>query len=545
MRARWPVGLALAAYLVVCGATVHGVGIVGEVAIGWALPAAPTVLSHLDPARDSAVERGPVTIRGTRPMVSVAGWPIAINSYTGGLADWPARLVATSIGSPAAGAAVNVALGGLFLLLAARFLRFHGTEPAAAAVAWLLATDWSFVFYRKVLAGTETLLLAAGLLVVWSLWSRRWKGGVHGTVAIALGVGLGLHAKLTFAASLAAWAVAALAMRWDRAALKPPRPVARWVLVAIPIAAALPLLAANYALSTLGAAGTVSHDTIALQLARLSSPAAPAREGWFNLLCFFGNPTAWLSPALGAAPVPPVSLLRLVGFAVTVAGAALEWRARTPTASAALLRFLSVAVPLQVAFLFAANHDLHHLAQATPPLLLLVALGADRVAAEWAPPRSLGRWLVTALFVSPHVVAGLLHLASTDRVLATLPRSTFTEVGQAELVAALGTAGCTRLTTSDYEVYGMIEARVPSLPTVHTWAAVANGERDGVGILRTAAGGCYVSLRPTAPMIYDWHPSAAAVARAAEKAGVTATLVGRLTDGEDAEWAAIYRVLPK
>ncbi len=544
MRARWPVWLALVAFFVMCGTTVHGVGLVGEVAIGWAAPSAPQVLSHLSPPSDTAVDHGALTVRGTRPMLSVGSWPIAINSYTGGFADWPARAATTLTGRWQVGAGLNVVLGGLFILLAARFLRFHGTEPAAAAVAWLLATDWTFVFYRKVLAGTESLLLAAGLLVVWSMWSRRWKGGVHGTVAIALGVALGLNAKLTFAASLAAWGVTALLMRWDRAALKPPRPVSGWRLATIALTGVLPLLVANAYLATLGDAATRSHDMVGLQLARLTQ-AAPARESWYNLVCFFGNPNAWLAPALGADPVAPLSALRGLGFLVTVVGVGLEWRARTPTASAALLRFLSVAVPLQVGFLFLANQDLHHLAQATPPLLLLVALAADRAAAEWGPPRSLTRWGVTFLFVLPHVIAGALHLAATDRVLATAPRSSFTEAGQTALLTGLEAAGCTRVTTSDYEIYGTLEVRAPTLTVVHTWAAVANGERDGAGILTVAAGGCYVSIRPTAPMIYDWHPSEADVARAAARAGLETRRLGSLLDEDGSEWAAIYAVSAK
>jgi hypothetical protein len=532
--------LALAAYFALAFGTVQGVGLVGEVAIAWALPSPPVVLAHLSEAVSSRVAMPPFDLGGTRPLLALGGWPLAVNTYTGGLPDWPARAATLLTGDWHAGITTNIVLGGLLLLLAHRFLRFHGTESAASAVAWLLATDWGFVFYRKVLGGTETLLQAAGLLVIWALWSRRWKGGVHGTVAIAVGVGLGLHAKLTFGASLAAWAVAAFAMRWDRAALKAPRPVATWLLALLPLLCIAPLLLVNVLVPSLGTHAVLSHDTVTLQVARLGR-AAPAREGWGNLVSFFGDPNAFFTVALGADPVAPVSGLRLVGFLVTAVGAALEWRARTPTASAALLRFLSIAAPLQVAFLFAANHDLHHLAQATPPLLLLVALAADRVAAEAAPPRSALRGMFTLLLVGPHLAAGVLHLRETDHVLDTLPRSTFTERGQVELVDALRAAGCERLLTTDYEVYGMIEARAPGLVVTHAWGALANGEHDPGAILRLATGGCYLSLRPTAPMIYDWHPHAADVAKAAAAAGVSATPLARLTDTRG-EWAAIYRV---
>ena len=527
--------------------TVRGVGLVGEVVIGWALPSPPNVLVQIDPAVSGVTGEGPLRAARTRPterlVVGPVQVPLAVNAYTGGAADWPARVVRAATGSLGAGVATHIALGALLLALAHRFLRFHGTHIAATVTAWVLASDWCFVFYRKVLGGTEILLQAAALLVIWSLWSRRWRGGVHGTVAIAVGVGLGLGAKATFAATIAAYALAALLTRRDLPKLKPPRRVEPLVLVVIPLLCVAPLVLANVHQALLDVPVLASHDTLLLQVRRLVdgwARAAPSREGTSNLVYFFGNPLAFFGPAYGAAAESPVSTLRVLGFGVVALGVGLTWRDRADTGAAALLRFLSLAVPLQVAALWVANRDLHHLAQVSVPLALLIGLAVDRVAATTAPPRSFARGVAAAAFAAPFVLAGALHLARTDAVVATVDNPTFTEAGQAELVALLRENAVTDLVAADYELYGMVEARAPEVAVTHVWGAVARGAR-GPDVLRFAVGRHFLAVRASAPMVYNWSPDAKNVARAAEAAGVRATPVATLSrEGEP--WATLYRV---
>lgn len=559
-----PLFVALGAYGVLAGTTVRDVGVVGEVAAGWALPTAPHV--RVDTGADAGPidALGPLVARRTRPVEAlvVAGVeaPIALNAYTGGPPDWPARLVALSVGGGlrghTAGVIAHVALGALLIVLAHRFLRFHAGFAAAGAAAAVLATDWSFVFYRKVLGGTEVLLQAAGLLVLWALWSRRWRGGTHGAVAIAAGVGLGLLAKATFAATGAAIAATAVLLRNDRPPTRPPPPIPWRTCAAVVALLVAPLGIAALHASRLHADTAVpSHDTLLLQAERLLqglSGRRPAREGLANLVYFFGDPRAFLHAAYGGDPVPPLSALRLLGYGVTVAGASLAWRDRVRTAangapalvqspSDALLRFLSVCVPLQLAALFLANRDLHHLAQAALPLALLVGLSAERVAGLFGPPRSIARATVCALFVSPHVLAGVHQLRGTDAVLERIEGSTFTEQGQAALVGMIDASGATRVVTSDYELYGMLEVRAPRLDVVHTWGAVARGA-SGADVLRAAAGGWFLSVRASAPMVYNWSPDAAKVRRAAAEARVRVEAVGELRDERGRPWATLWRV---
>ena len=74
--------------------------------------------------------------------------------------------------------AFHVGLGGLIIAGVHRFLRVHGSRLAAGLGALFLATDWSFLFYKKVLGGTEILLQGAALGCLWALWSRRWRTGL-------------------------------------------------------------------------------------------------------------------------------------------------------------------------------------------------------------------------------------------------------------------------------------------------------------------------------------------------------------------------------
>ncbi len=528
--------VALVLYGALAFGTVRAVGVVGEVDIGWALALPPRVLVQWSPPVESEAGGawGVLEARQTRPLESVvlgsARIPLAINAYTGGAPDWPARLARAVTEERGAGVAVHVLLGGLLLALAHRFLRFHGTASAAGGAALLLASDWVFVFFKKVLGGTEILLQTAGLLVLWSLWSRRWKGGRHGTVALALGVGLGLGAKLTFIVTLAAFGIAAMLTRWDRPNMRPPERVRPGLLVALPILCLAPLLVSwVHHLAVGGIPAVISHDTLGLQLQRLTTGASMGREATVNLARFVGNPVAWLGDAWGTVALDPVSGPRLITLAVAAAGALIEWRNRTQSPSAALLRFLSLAVPLQTGFLFLLNHDLHHLAQATVPFALLVALGADRVAGEVARPRSTLRAVVTTACLAPSIFAGVQQLRETDGIVRTARAHSFTADGQTALAALLREHEVRRVVVTNYELYGLLEQLVPEVEVVHGWGAVSRKDKDLEGLRALGQGGHYLTVRPTAPFIYDWH------------ADGVGPRIGALGDGERT-WAELFRV---
>jgi hypothetical protein len=104
----------------------------------------------------------------------------------------------------------------------------------------------------------------------------------------------------------------------------------------------------------------------------------------------------------------------------------------------------------------------------------------------------------------------------------------FTTDGQAELVAMVRGAGARRVVTTDYELYGAMDLLAPEVRWVHAWPAVARGERDVEALRTLASGGYYLSVRPSAPLIYDW------------RAKGVGEQVASLHDVYG-EWAALYR----
>ncbi len=526
----------------------RAVGLVGEVAIGWGLGAPPQVLTAFDPltwadgaaASTDGHAAGPLVASVVRPLerltLGPVSVPLAINTYTGGPPDWPAWLAWRLTGSLGAVTAIHVALGGLLILLVHRFVRLHGGGVAAGVAALLLATDWSFVFYKKVLGGTEVLLQAAVLLCVWALWSRRWAGGRHGLTALGVGIGLGLLAKSTFGISLVALALAALITRWDRPALRPPLPADLWKPVAAVVVLTAPLwIAALHRGLAPDLVPVPSHDFGALQWRRvwtaLTLGRTPAREGLGNGLLWAANPLGFLEVAYGVA-APGSSPLRLAGWALVAGGGIVAWRDRHPTPREALLRFCTVFLLLQVGLLLAVARDLHHLAQATPTLAIVAGLALDSLAGTVTPPRGFARARLAALLALPWMLAGGSTLARTDAVVNRVSAPTFTASGQESLVALIRRNDVRRLVAADYELYGVLELRAPEVLVEHGWAAFAHARGAAAApLLAHAAGGHLLVVQASAPMVYNLRASPRRLDEAAGEAGVTLTEVDRLPGG--------------
>ncbi len=536
---------------------------VGEVAIGWAQGRPPAVLVSVEPAvwADGAAEPsaghvlGPLVASQVRPIerleLGSLALPLAINAYTGGLADWPARLLVWLGGSPALVLALHLGLGALLIALVHRFLSFHGDGLAATVAALLLATDASFLFYRHALGGTELLLQAAGLLCLWSLWSRRWAGGRLAFFGFGIGVGLGLLAKVTFVITLFALALTTLLTRWDRPAMRPPLPQRASAALAATLLLILPLLIAflHHWLAVPTDGHVLSHDFPGLQLRRvagfLSMERAPARESLANLSYWAGNPFAFLGPAYKADAPPAWSPWRAVAWALLGAGVALSWRNRHPSPQEALTRFLSIYLLLQVGLLLLVARDLHHLAQATPTLALLGGLALTRLAAVATATRSIARLRNASLFVLPWLLSGLSAARSADPALQSIPSPLFARSGQEAIVALLREHDVRRLVACDYELYGMLEVLAPEVRVEHGWGAMSrqpNADRGDLlpPLLRRAEGAHYLVVKPTAPMIYNLAPGRAAVQKAAAEAGLRAEVLGALP-GDRAVLYAITR----
>jgi hypothetical protein len=559
--------LALALYLVMVF-SVRGMGVVGEVALAWTWGPPPAVALDLasDPILWSGPDgqphaghrMGPLRASQTRPLERLqlggAWMPLAVNSYTGGLADWPARLVHGVTRSAGAVVLLHALSGAGLLVLIAWLLRRAGLREAPGVALLVLATDWSFAFFRRVLGGTELLLLLAGLLLMAGLWAWR-RQGRRSDVLIAVALGLGMLAKATFLPTAVAFFLATWLTRGDGPPLQPPR--LRWGRIAgIALLICAPLwIALLHRLALPDDPRLYSHDGLAMQGARLShglkgllggGGASAAREMPASLGYFFFEPLRWFEPALGAREVSwGWAVARLVGWGSALAGAALAWRGRRSEPPGtdphgALLRWLSVAAPLQIGLLWLANRDLHHLAQATPTVALLVGLGCERVAARFTQPGGVHRHALAIGLALPLMVAGFASGVRTGRVIDTVPAPAITERGQRALERLVEEHAVQRLWTSDYDLYGVFELRRPQLELAHAWGAVSLERRAALpDLLRAAQGAHYLAVKPAAPRIYDLAPSDADVQRAAREAGVEAVLVGQI---EGRGWARLYRV---
>ena len=130
-------------------------------------------------------------------------------------------------------------------------------------------------------------------------------------------------------------------------------------------------------------------------------------------------------------------------------------------------------------------------------------------------------------------------------MLASLDTPLFLETNQSELDAMLRNQHVETVWTSDYELYGLLETRLPDLEVFHAWGAVSRRpmERKELlqQILRSAENNHYLAIRPSAPLIYNLFPTAEAVQAAAQTQGLSARVVQSLSDN-NGPWAELYKV---
>lgn len=547
---------ALGVYLLLAVSTVKNVGVVGEVSASWGLENPPEVV--IDWESGEAVladgfKAGPLVASQVRPLerIQIGPWsmPLAVNQYTGGPPDWPARWLFSATQSPNAVTILHVLMGALLLLLTHRFLRFHGTDIAAAVAALALATDWNFVFYRKVLGGTEVLLQAALLLTLWALWSRRWAGGKHGGDAIAVGIGLGLLAKATFLPTLAAFGIVVALTRRDHPVTQAPAPLqnARFLGIVALLTSPLWVSWLHHGIGVPATPHLNSHDYLGFQFQRAWDglfSAGQARETPATLWWYLSSPIPWFEAAYKST-VSSGFPWRMIAWVVPIVGSVLAWRDTLESRPRALLRFMSLFVPLQLLFLWAANKDLHHLAQAAVPTAIWFGLSTDRLTAMFTPPRSPRRAIYSFLLCLPWMAGGILALQKTDIALASSPIHSFTKTGQLKLQNLIQDADVKHLWASDYDLYGQLEMRLPQTQVTHVWGEVSRRESSPSesldALLQAASGDHYLVVRKSAPMIYNLSPTPKDLEKAAERTGLRIDEIGFIDD-DLGKWARLYAI---
>jgi len=542
---RLPIALAfaLALYAALGLGGIQNMGVVGEVAWSWMDGRA----NLHQPVSLQTHDWGPFTASSTRPMETFSlgniVLPIAINGYTGGLADWPSRLLsAAGIGYESTMFA-HWLLGAIFIVLVHRFVRLHGSAIAANAAALLLASDWGFVFFRRALGGTEVLLQASVLLCLWALWSRRWAGGRHGLTAFALGVGIGVSAKLTFFLSLIPLVITARLLRWDKPRLRPPLPD-RWAPIVLALLVPLlPLIVMWIHHSWVGLPTLQTHDHLGFQFERvwstLSGGPIPARETTAALFSWLGNPSSFLHTAWQADAPPPFSPLRCVGWLLVLMGSILAWRDIDDTPRIALTRFCSVFLLLQVASIWMVARDLHHLAIATPTMAILAGLSIELIAARTTPPRSLLRSIWVTVGCLPWVGVGSYAITQTDSILQTIPRPTVDRAGQEALITLLQRNGVQRVLTVEYESAGSLDVLAPEVDFIHGWTTAVQRPSTALSeLLPTVMGHHLLVINNAPPWSYNLRPQVSDLDAAGAQVGAVLEAADRLPD----DAAVLYTV---
>ena len=162
------------------------------------LSAGPVALVIRDQAYRATVAVGPLEI------------PWMKNDYTGAWAEWPAHLAWRTTGSAEAGRLTHLLLGALVLLAAALLAGRLGGWPAAAVCGLFLATDPWFQLYKEHLGGQEVMLQLLTIASVSLLGAALLHRSRRRLLVAALGVGLAVHTKPSFAAIAVVLGVVAL-----------------------------------------------------------------------------------------------------------------------------------------------------------------------------------------------------------------------------------------------------------------------------------------------------------------------------------------------
>ncbi len=146
----------------------------------------------------------------------------------------------------------------------------------------------------------------------------------------------------------------------------------------------------------------------------------------------------------------------------------------------------------------------------------------------------------------PWMIAGSWTLGRTDSALEALASPSFTEAGQQGLERMLREQGVQQLWAADYDLYGMLEVRLPDLGVRHVWGDASRrfGERDAAlkDLLRAARGEHLLIVKPTARRIYDLSPSHQDLQELAESMALEVALVEALESEKAGRWASLYTV---
>lgn len=480
------------------------IGWVGEVSIGGLASEVPHVLESTEPMLWSDKEVGFLRESSTRPMLRMQwgqNWlPLAINQYTGGLSDWPARML-TVIGVEAQHTRwlYSIWAAGLCCFIMV-WLNKNLPSQIAFWAGCSIALDWNLQVYRVALGGTEQLLLSAwAVSILLVLHSQHHR-------LLGLAVALGIHAKITFLFSVVPLFLSTK--------LFSPANKTQWKWLLLPCALALfPMMVILFNQDI------PSHDTFSLQLSRIKAAFegtnSSPRETWYN---------AWvwvLEPSLFWAKhykLPTSTILPFRIIAIAVGGGLTAWSWRLKSTHQSRLHILSLLLVLQFTILAWLAKDIHHFGVISITLSLWMAWLA---AHTWSQDRRPMKFLST-LMISFWVLASLGSLWQTPSQWASLKYHGLSKNTQKQLCSDLSDNGVQTVITMDYDIYGVFETECPSIKALHMWGVLAQRRGDALGdIVSMAKGKHILILNDSPPLVYNLRPKVKDLRAAAPQVSIT------------------------
>ena len=252
-----------------------------------------------------------------------------------------------------------------------------------------------------------------------------------------------------------------------------------------------------------------SHDFWTLQWERIvyavQGHSSNVREHSSNIWIWLGDPLQFFDHAYGVSDIQWHGWGRTIGY-ILFGGALFTTRNKT-------LWYLTGTLLLQIFVLAWVAQDLHHIVIATPLLWYTIV----RVSQEVKLSN-----IVFAVMTIGILGSNIWILRDAPTIIESIQTPTFSEPKQQQLVDLLTKHGVSNVVTMDYEVFGVLEVRSPSLNVSHMWPQISTQRWDALpNILAENIGSHLLVLDASMPMIYNLQPSEQRLNKVAEEIGIS------------------------
>ena len=483
--------------------SLNEIGIVGEI-YGGVAQHPPIVLQKTIPEITlSCHSNSIITFCETRPLLSIYSFPILINLYTGGIFDWPTRIV-YHLSHSFLSVQILYGFCGFFIIWLTRFIYEDCISKISIFASFFLVLHPCFLLYKKILGGTEIALQIALLLMIWGMIQVKRESWLF------LGVFCAFFAKWV---SIIPISVCIAFLLYQR----------RIKSIFIIIVICLSLCLFMYWIHTQTPNIIRSHDDFQLQWNRLidnffDSQRRPDRENWGNVLYFLSSPMMFFSKAYQAqTPLGHIFSCILTGFGWIFLF--VSWFRNKPS-----ICFLFAIISISLLTLIAK--DMHHLAM----LLPILSLGIAEILQKYKIQTQLMVFGIFFLGYVPNILQG-------DHQLKSITTPTFGWSKQKKIIETLQKHNVQTVITMDYEIYGVVEMLDPDIKIIHTWGAISHeGYQALPQILHMAKGSHLLVCESSMPMIYNLHPPKALLLSKARELSLHIQLI------DSWEGIALYKI---